>query len=233
MVDVGPPGRGRGSVERGTLSTVCRLRHDLVDLFKCAMVTGNARAIRGSGLLALVVAAHLLLLLTIASSLHSQRRKARTAPPEIEAFILPLANQQISEPPPPTSRPSHRRPLHSDVAEQPISNSGEPNDSNVPGIPDEVPNTPKFNPQLDIQLAVQALLPSLVQAEDRRCAEAERTHAPRPFGCKQRYYDKHLWQPSGNFLKDIRDPERPHGGTPDPLPDAFAKAPRPEAFKPE
>ena len=77
-----------------------------------------------------------------------------------------------------------------------------------------------------MEAAVASMVPQFEREDRRRCAEAERTRAPRPFGCKRRYYDM-PWQPSGNLFKDMRDPERPRGGVPDALPDAFLKAPRP------
>ena len=45
-----------------------------------------------------------------------------------------------------------------------------------------------------------------------------------------RYYDK-PWRPSGDLLKDMRDPNRPRSSVPDPLPDAFGEAPRSEVFE--
>jgi hypothetical protein len=44
------------------------------------------------------------------------------------------------------------------------------------------------------------MMPNIERKDRRWCVEAEFTHAPRPFGCKKRYYDK-PWQPSGNLLK--------------------------------
>ena len=95
--------------------------------------------------------------------------------------------------------------------------------------PDESRSIPKLDWQLQMEIAVQAMMPKMAKEAQYQCAEAERTHAARPFGCKRRYFDK-PWQPSGDLLKDMRDPERPRSSVPDPLPDAFGQVPRAEVF---
>ena len=107
---------------------------------------------------------------------------------------------------------------------------GETGESATITAPDESYGIPKIDWQLEIDIAVQAMMPKMVKEEQRRCAEAERTHAVRPFGCKVRYYDK-PWRPSGDLLKDMRDPNRPRSSVPDPLPDAFGKVRRAEVFE--
>jgi hypothetical protein len=154
-------------------------------------------------------------------------------------MLLLLNVEQRAEPPsvkqvpatPHTARASHTREdrPRKTPSEVPGDN-GETSESATITAPDESHSIPKIDWQLEIEIAVQAMTPKMVKEEQRRCAEAERTHAVRPFGCKVRYYDK-PWRPSGDLLKDMRDPNRPRSSVPDPLPDAFGKAPRAEVFE--
>ena len=154
-------------------------------------------------------------------------------------MLLLLNAEQRAEPPPMkqmpetphTANPSHERNDRWRAIPRNVpGDNGETTEGEAISAPDESRNTPKIDWQLEIEAAVQTMTPKLVKEEERRCAEAERTHAARPFGCKIRYYDK-PWRPSGDLLRDMRNPNRPRSSVPDPLPDAFGTMPRPEAFE--
>jgi hypothetical protein len=198
----------------------------------------QGRAFRQSGVLVLVFAGHVLLLLFISSNRHSNTRVALERA-EAPAMLLllnvkqpaePLPMKQPQEIPHTTSASRTRKDHPRETPGELPGNIGEPGESAAITAPGESHSIPKIDWQLEIENAVQATTPKLVKEEQRRCAEAERTHAARPFGCKTRYYDK-PWQPSGDLLKDMRDPNRPQSSVPDPLPDAFGKLPRAEVFK--
>jgi len=72
----------------------------------------------------------------------------------------------------------------------------------------------------------------MIREWSQLCAQAERAHAPRPPGCNRRSYEG-PWRPTGNLLEDMYDLDRPISSVPDPLPEAFPKAPRSEAFQKE
>jgi hypothetical protein len=199
----------------------------------------QGQAFRQSGVLVVVFAGHvLLLLLFISSSRHSNARKA-LARAETRAVLLLLDMEQRAEPPPvkqtpetprtaSASRTRKDRPRQT-PSEVPGDN-GEASESAAITAPGESRRIPKIDWQLEMGIAVQAMTPKMVKEEEHRCAQAERTHAARPFGCKTRYYDK-PWRPSGDLLKDMRDPNRPRSSVPDPLPDAFGKLPRAEVLE--
>ena len=193
---------------------------------------------RQSGVLVFVFAAHVLLLLFISSGPHSNTRKA-LARAEAPAALLLLNLEPRAEPPPVKQTPETPRTASASrtrkdrprkTPSEVPGETGERSESAAITAPDESRSNPKVDWQLEIEIAVQAMTPKMVEEEEHRCAEAERTHAARPFGCKVRYYDK-PWQPSGDWLKDMRDPNRPRSSVPGPLPDAFGKAPRAEVFK--
>ena len=113
-------------------------------------------------------------------------------------MLLLLNVEQRAEPPsvkqvpatPHTARASHTREdsPRKTPSEAPGDN-GETSESATITAPDESYSIPKIDWQLEIEIAVLAMTPIMVKEEQRRCAEAERTHAVRPFGCKVRYYD--------------------------------------------
>lgn len=201
----------------------------------------QGQAFHRSGVLVLVFAGHVLLLFFISSNRYSNTRKI-LARAEAPTALLLLNMEQRAEPPPvkqmsetphTTSASRRRKDRAREIPGKAPGNEGETSGSAAITTPDEARSTPKIDWQLETDVAVQAMLPKLVMQEERRCAEAERTRAARPFGCKIRYYDK-PWRPSGDLLKDMRDPNRPRSSVPDPLPDAFGKAPRSVVFaKPE
>jgi hypothetical protein len=194
----------------------------------------DGQALRKSSALLFVVAAHLLLLFVLIGS-HISLRKTSTAE-EIVTLVLPMSEKQSAKVLPQTeganSAPPPKHRGHENV-KKPVPSPSAAIEPDTISAPNSNNSSGKIDPQLEIQKSLELMLPSLVKAQEIRCAEAERNHARRPFGCQQRYYDKHFWEPSGNLLKDMRDPERPRSSAPDPLPPAFGRAPRPEAFKPE
>ena len=198
----------------------------------------RGRAFRQSGVLVLVFAGHMLLLLYISSSRHSNTRKV-LARAEAPAVLLMLNVEQRAElapvkPMPETPHTASARHRRNDrpreIPSKVPENNGGTSRSAAITAPGESRSTPQIDWQLEMEVAVQTMTPKMVKEEEHRCAEAERTHATRPFGCRVRYYDK-PWRPSGDFLKDMRDPNRPRSSVPDPLPDAFGKAPRSEVFE--
>lgn len=193
----------------------------------------DGQALRKSSALLFVLAAHLLVLFVLIGS-HISFRKTPAAE-EIVTLVLPMSEKQNAEVLPQAegaNSPPPKRRGHEN-AKKPIPSPSATIEPDAISTPSSTNSYGKIDPQLEIQKSLELLLPDLVKAEEIRCAEAERNHARRPFGCQQRYYDKHFWEPSGNLLKDMRDPERPRSSAPDPLPPAFGRAPRPEAFKPE
>jgi hypothetical protein len=180
----------------------------------------------------------LLLLLFISSSPHSNRRKAvaRAEGPavllllNVEQRAEPLSVKQMPQTPPTASASRRSKDRPREIPSKVPGNNGETIEIAAITAPDESRSTPKIDWQLETEIAVQAMTPKMVKEAERRCAEAERTHAARPFGCKTRYYDK-PWRPSGDLLKDMRDPNRPRSSVPDPLPDPFGKMPRSEVFE--
>ena len=137
-------------------------------------------------------------------------------------MLLLVGPEQRAEPPTAARGPARRN----HPRQAPSANPGQVGESNAITLTDQSSKGPKADWQLEAKIAVGSVMPQIEREDRRRCAEAEWTHAVRPFGCKKRYYDK-PWQVSGNLLKDMRDPERPRGGTPDPLSDAFLSAPLP------
>jgi hypothetical protein len=167
-----------------------------------------------SVILVLVMAGHVLVFSWVSASRHSG---SSSEAPEIEV-LLP-APQRHAE------APEVRKRL---VVSHNVSATRQAGSSESTAITstDESLHVPKTDWQLEAESAVTAMMPRLEREQRRRCQEAEWHHEARPFGCPKRYYDK-AWQPSGDLLTDMRDPERPRGGSPDPLPDAFLRAPLP------
>ena len=164
--------------------------------------------------LVLVIAGHVLVFSLVSASRHSGRLLEA---PEIE--VLLLVPQRHAEAP----KVKKRLAVSQNVSATRQVGSRE---STAITSTDESLHAPKTDWQLEAETAVTAMMPKLEREQRRRCQDAEWTHKARPFGCPKRYYDK-AWQPSGDFLTDMRDPERPRGGTPDPLPDAFLGVPLP------
>ena len=198
----------------------------------------RGRAFRQFWVLVVVFAGHVLLWLYISSGWHSNTRKV-LARAEAPAVLLMLNVEQRADLPPVKPMPEtphtasatrRRSDRPREIPSKVLENGGGTSESAAITAPGEFRSTPQIDWQLEMETAVQAMTPKMVKEEERRCAEAERTHAARPFGCRVRYYDK-PWRPSGDPLKDIRDPNRPRSSVPDPLPDAFGKAPRSEVFE--
>jgi len=82
---------------------------------------------------------------------------------------------------------------------------------------------PRIDWQRESDAAVEAVTPNMIKEYTRLCAEADRPNTKHPAGCP-RSFNEGYWRPSGNLLRDIRDPDRPRSSVPDLLP-AFPKGP--------
>jgi len=82
---------------------------------------------------------------------------------------------------------------------------------------------PRINWQRESDAAVEAVMPNMIKEYIRLCAEADRPQTKHPAGCP-RSFNEGYWRPSGNLLRDIRDPDRPRSSVPELLP-AFPKGP--------
>jgi hypothetical protein len=154
-----------------------------------------------SVILALIIAAHVLVFSLVSASRRSGRLLQA---PEIE--VLLLVPQQHAE----ATEAKKRRAMSHNVSAARRVGSRE---SSAITSTDESLHAPKTDWQLEAETTVTAMMPKLEREQRHRCEEAEWAREARPFGCPKRYYDK-AWQPSGDFLTDMRDPERPRGGTP-------------------
>lgn len=205
----------------------------------CRLRQPDRRAVRQVSVLILVVSGHVLLVILFSRSGSPDARKhfTRTEPPP--ALVLLNLESPAEQPLPeqtsvPAAPPAHSSRPHSDRARksshtEPGEPSGEAS-QNTAIDPGAAGVAPRLYWQRELETAVDAATPDMINEYMRVCAEAERTHAPRPPGCIRRSFDG-PWRPSGNLLQDMRDPDRPRSSVPEPLPDAFSKAPRPEAFR--
>jgi hypothetical protein len=196
------------------------------------------KAFRQFGVVTLVLGGHVLVISLLLSSGPWDRRKglAQTEPP-VELVLLNLespSEQPRSEQTPETAPASGVGRTHTDRPRKASRTApSEPNaeaSTNTAITPDETGVIPKTDWQRELETSVETVMPGMIKEYTRLCDEAERTHAPRPPGCNRRSFDG-PWRPSGNLLQDMRDPDRPHSSVPDPLPEAFPKAPRPEVFR--
>jgi len=174
---------------------------------------------RAVGVVILVLVVHLLLVSVLLRS-GSRDAHKRTEP----TTVLVLLNlEALSEQTPEKARAARlRRPRESSGAA-----ASEPSGESTSISPGAAPST---DWQRELEITVEKIGPEVIKEYMRRCAQAERTHAPRPSGCPRRSYDG-PWRLSGNLLQDMRDPDRPRSSVPDLLPDAFAKAPRSPVFQ--
>lgn len=202
------------------------------------MEKARRKAFRRFGALALVLGGHVLVISSLLSSGPSDRRKgiAQTEPP-VELVLLSLESpfeqprsEQTRETAPAagvggthTNRP--QKSSRAALSEP----SGEASSSTAIN-PDETGVIPRTDWQRELETSVETVMPGMIKEYTRLCDEAERNHAPRPPGCNRRSFDG-PWRPSGDLLRDMRDPDRPHSSVPEPLPEAFPKAPRPEVFR--
>jgi|KBSSwiStaDraftv2_1062776.scaffolds.fasta_scaffold13322_2 hypothetical protein len=202
------------------------------------MEQAQGQAFRRFGVLALVLSGHVLLVILFSSSRPSDTDKgpARTEPRAV-LMLLNLesrAKQPPLEQTPETPSVAGASRTRADRARKPsgvapIEPRGEASKSTAINS-DEVAVTPKIDWQREMETAVETVTPEMIKEWLQLCARAERAHAPRPPGCNRRSYEG-PWRPSGNLLKDMYDLDRPPSSVPDPLPEAFPKAPRSEAFQ--
>jgi len=158
---------------------------------------------------------------------------SRSRPPDTRtkprSVLMLLDLESRDELPSPERKPETRSAAHprKSPSAGPRESSGKAIESTAasPGKADVIP-------KIDWDREIQSVIPKIIAEYVRRCAEAARTHAPRPPGCNRRSYDG-PWRPSGNQLLDMRDPDRPRSSVPDPLPPAFPEAPRSVVFKNE
>ena len=203
------------------------------------MEQARGQAFRQLGVLALVLSGHALLVSFWSSGWPSDTRKSLTqAEPRTTLVLLNLESR--AEPPPLEQTPKAAAPApgigrtradrpRKSASVAPSNAGGEPSESTAIN-PGGARTTPRTDWQRELETAVEAVAPEMIREYTRLCAEAERTHAPRPPGCNRRSYDG-PWRPSGNLLQDMRDPDRPRSSVPDPLPEAFPRAPRSEVFQ--
>jgi hypothetical protein len=196
------------------------------------------KAFRHLGVVTLVLGGHVLVISFLLSSGPWDRRRglAQTEPP-LELVLLNLEStserprpEQAGETAPASGvgRAHIDRP-RKDSRTAPSEPSGEAGTSTAIS-PDETGVIPRTDWQRELEISVETVMPGMIKEYTRLCDEAERAHAPRPLGCNRRSFDG-PWRPSGNLLQDMRDPDRPHSSVPDPLPEAFPKAPRPDVFR--
>jgi hypothetical protein len=202
------------------------------------MEQAQGQAFRRFGVLALALSGHVLLVILLSSSRPSDRGKGLTRrEPRTVLMMLNLESRAkqppLEQPPETPSVPSASRTRadrarkSSDVA--PIEPRGEASKSTAINS-DEVGVTPRIDWQREMETAVKTVAPEMIREWLQLCAQAERAHAPRPPGCNRRSYEG-PWRPSGNLLQDMHDLDRPTSSVPDPLPEAFPKAPRSGAFQ--
>jgi hypothetical protein len=193
------------------------------------MEQAQGRAFRTFGLLILVLGGHVLLLglLLRGGPWETHEGPARTESPVPVLLNLesPLQQPRTEHTPEKVGRTRSHRPRESSGAAP-----SEPSGESTAISPETAPVIPSTDWQRELEIAVERLTPGLIKEYTRVCAQAERIHAPRPPGCPRRSYDG-PWRPSGNLLQDMLDPDRPQSSVPDPLPEAFPKAPRSEVFQ--
>jgi hypothetical protein len=178
--------------------------------------------LRRFGVLALVAAAHALI---VSFALRSTwKRESVEAAPTFVLLDLPAA-EHLRTPPPSMLRRTPR-------SRRQRSESAAPKDAVNRAAPGETGGPATIDWWRELDISIERVAPDIISGYLRMCDKAERAHAPRPPGCNRRSFDG-PWRPSGNWLLDMRDPDRPHSSVPDPLQPAFPKAPRPEAFRDE
>lgn len=202
------------------------------------MEQAQGKTFRQFGVLTLVLSGHVLVVSFLLSGRPWDTRKD-LARPEPDTALVVLNLESATEQPrlertpetAPAARVGRTRANRSRKSSSatPSEPSGEASKSTAinPGDAGVIPRT---DWRRELETAVETVAPEMIKEYTRLCAEAERTHAPRPPGCNRRSYDG-PWRPSGNLLQDMRDPDRPRSSVPDPLPEAFPKAPRPEVFQ--
>lgn len=193
----------------------------------------HERGVRQLGTLSLVLCAHALLVLVFCRSgpVDRQRRLSPLDPPALSVLLVlqslapqPRLDGARQRPRSAGVHATHveRAPTASPVAQS--TRSGEASPAN-PDSGIHLEEAPPIDWLRERDAAVDAVTPGMIREYTRLCAEAERPHTPHPAGCPRNRYEG-PWRPSGNLLRDIRDPDRPRSGVPDALPPAFTKAPQ-------
>jgi hypothetical protein len=191
------------------------------------------KAFQRFGVLAIVLSGHVLLAMLLSSSRPSDSRKGAASTEPESALVLLDLESRVERPPleqrPETPRAASAsrthavRPRKSSKA-APSEPSGEVSQSTAIGS-GKSGVVPKIDWYGEMETTLETVAPKMIQEYVDRCAQAERAHARRPPGCNRRSFDG-PWRPTGNWALDMRDPDRPHSSVPEPLPEAFPKAPR-------
>lgn len=180
----------------------------------------------------LVLAAHVLVVIVFwnRGPLESQPQPLPTEPP-IAVVDLQTAQPQREQSPKGPQRLQRRATAGPPAARTdrtpitPMAGQSQPagEADGSPAIhPDEAPRTDWYR---DLDATVQALTPEMIKEYTRLCTQAERPHLKHAAGCPRSPYEGY-WRPSGDLLRDIRDPDRPRSSVPDALPPAFPTAPQ-------
>lgn len=182
----------------------------------------------------LVLSAHALLVLVFCRSGPSDqhRRLSPLEPPAVTVLLLqpsPAAEPRLEGAP--------KRPLTAGVQAAHVEHAPALSPAAAPAAESErgveasqdtsihLDEAPRIDWQRERDAAVEAITPEMIRQYTRVCAQAERPHTAHLAGCPRSPYEG-PWRPSGNLLRDIRDPDRPRSGVPDALPPAFPKAPQ-------
>jgi hypothetical protein len=176
---------------------------------------------------------HVLLAMLLLSSRPSDKRNGSVrTEPRTSLVLLDLESPAEQEPvkksseTPPAASSSRTRenPPRKSLSVAPSEPSGETNQSTAisPGASGVIP---KIDWYREMEIAVEAVSPKLIESYVQLCGRAERAHAPRPPGCNRRSFEG-PWRPTGDWRLDMYDPDRPRSSVPDSLPPAFPEAPR-------
>lgn len=183
---------------------------------------------RHLGVLTFVISAHVLAVVLL---LLAGRSNTRTIEPPVVLLSLdlesPAEQPRIEETRPRSIQGRHPEGVKAARANPvqeaaPSTESGRSGEAGGNAIinPEE---PPRIDWRRESDAAVEDVLPNMIEKYTRLCAEADRPHTKHPAGCP-RSFNEGYWKPSGNLLRDIRDPDRPRSSVPDLLP-AFPKAP--------
>jgi hypothetical protein len=189
------------------------------------------RGRRQLGVLILVLSAHALVVIVFWSSGRLDRRRA-LLPIEPPTTLVQLDLESPVEQPRleqttkghsiAGNHPSRANRAQGTSAAVESKHNGEASE-NTAITPDE---GPRIDWHSELDAAVEDVTPEMLREYVRLCAEAERPHVKHQGGCPRSPYEG-PWRPQGKYitLEELRDPDRPRGGVPDPLRPAFPKAP--------
>jgi hypothetical protein len=165
------------------------------------MEQGQERSVRRFGILAIVLGGHVLLVMLFSSSKPADPRRSEpgSAPREV-MVLLDLESRPEEEPPAkrtPESAPSSASARRSRVdrpREASRNESAESPESSAIDAPDDPEGIPKIDWQREREITANSMAPKLLKEQQRKCAEAARTGAATPPGCKKRSYETD-WEP--------------------------------------